>query len=86
MMNLSCGYANGYVAVPPEHPAYGKDDLQLCDIINIHGGVTFSWPAVYPKMHEGRKSTQTTSARKTKFLKMRNTLLKGLLMCLMIGG
>lgn len=52
---LNCGYANGYVAVPPEHPAYGKDDLQLCDIIDVHGGVTFAWPAVYPEMHGGCK-------------------------------
>ena len=34
------GYANGYVAVPKDHPYYGKDydDIE----INIHGGLTFS--------------------------------------------
>lgn len=33
------GYANGYVAVPPEHPYYGKDyDKPLVD---VHGGLTF---------------------------------------------
>jgi len=37
---LSCGYANGYVAVPPEHPMYGKgyDEVN----VSIHGGLTFS--------------------------------------------
>lgn len=33
------GYANGYVAVPPEHPYHGKDyDKPL---VNVHGGLTF---------------------------------------------
>lgn len=33
------GYANGYVAVPPEHPYHGKDyDKPLVD---VHGGLTF---------------------------------------------
>lgn len=33
------GYANGYVAVPPEHPYHGKnyDDVP----VEIHGGLTF---------------------------------------------
>lgn len=37
---LSCGYANGYVAVPPEHSMYGKhyDEVD----VSIHGGLTFS--------------------------------------------
>lgn len=35
------GYANGYVAVPKDHPYYGKhyDDIEDID---IHGGLTFS--------------------------------------------
>lgn len=36
------GYANGYVAVPPEHPAYGKHFDDMYDLISIHGGLTFS--------------------------------------------
>lgn len=33
------GYANGYVAVPPEHPYHGKDyDKPL---VYVHGGLTF---------------------------------------------
>lgn len=34
-----CGYANGYVAVPPEHPYHGKDCNKL--LVDIHGGLTF---------------------------------------------
>ncbi len=36
------GYANGYVAVPPNHPWFGKkyDDLD----VRVHGGVTYSAP------------------------------------------
>lgn len=35
-----CGYANGYVAIPPSHPLYEKhyDDVN----IHVHGGLTFS--------------------------------------------
>lgn len=35
-----CGYANGYVAVPPEHPYHGEfyDEVP----VNIHGGLTLS--------------------------------------------
>lgn len=36
------GYANGYVAVPPEHPWYGKSYDEVEDKIDIHGGLTFS--------------------------------------------
>lgn len=38
---ISCGEANGYVAVPPEHPLHGKgyDDIYG---IEVHGGLTFS--------------------------------------------
>lgn len=78
MTSLSCGYANGYVAVPPEHPAYGKDDLQLCDIINVHGGVTFSWPAVYPKMHEGRKINPDYVGKKNQVLENAEYLTEGI--------
>lgn len=33
------GYANGYVAVPPEHPYHGKDYDKVD--VDIHGGLTF---------------------------------------------
>lgn len=37
---MEVGYANGYVAVPKDHPFFGKgyDDVD----INIHGGLTFA--------------------------------------------
>lgn len=38
--NYNCGYANGYVAIPPEHPLYncGYDDFY----VDVHGGLTFA--------------------------------------------
>lgn len=46
------GYANGYVAIPPEHPCHGKDYDEID--VDVHGGLTFgeridilrvvSWP------------------------------------------
>ena len=37
---ISAGYANGYVAVPPEHPLFGRHyDYPE---IYIHGGLTYS--------------------------------------------
>ncbi|MDE5987602.1 MAG: hypothetical protein K2H16_10090 [Prevotella sp.] len=38
---MSCGEANGYVAVPPGHPLHGKDSVLLYDI-DVHGGLTAS--------------------------------------------
>lgn len=39
----SAGYANGYVAIPPEHPLFGKHyDYPEVD---VHGGLTFSRPS-----------------------------------------
>lgn len=40
-LGIERGYANGYVAVPPEHPLYGKhyDDI---DGVIVHGGLTYS--------------------------------------------
>lgn len=40
-VNDNGGYANGYVAVPPEHPWYGKSYEEVEDKIGIHGGLTF---------------------------------------------
>ena len=38
--NFNCGYANGYVAIPPNHPL-PEVDYNMIDI-EIHGGLTFS--------------------------------------------
>lgn len=40
--NIGVGYANGYVAVPPEHPLHGKYYNEANEVIDIHGGLTFS--------------------------------------------
>lgn len=42
------GWGNGYVAVPPGHPLWGKtyNDDGFPDI-DVHGGVTFTEPCVY---------------------------------------
>lgn len=38
-----CGYANGYVAIPKNHPLYRKTYDEANDAgINVHGGLTFS--------------------------------------------
>ena len=39
-LGYPAGYANGYVAIPPDHPLHGKhyDTLD----IEIHGGLTYS--------------------------------------------
>lgn len=36
----SCGYANGYVAIPPEHPLYGCDYDDF--YVDVHGGLTYA--------------------------------------------
>ena len=37
------GYANGYVAIPPEHPLFGKSyDEATAAGIDTHGGLTFA--------------------------------------------
>lgn len=56
-MPIDCGYANGYVAIPPGHPCYGKSSLQLEDEneIHIHGGITYSSPVVYGEEYNGMK-------------------------------
>lgn len=45
------GYANGYVAVPQNHPLWGKDydDEELWNI-DVHGGLTYSdsWRDQFP--------------------------------------
>jgi hypothetical protein len=39
---IKSGYGNGYVAVPPTHPAYKMDYDTLLYPIEIHGGLTYS--------------------------------------------
>lgn len=42
------GWGNGYVAVPPEHPLWGKtyNDDDFPDL-DVHGCVTFTEPCLY---------------------------------------
>lgn len=60
---LSHGWGNGYVAVPPEHPLWGKtyneDDFPD---LKVHGGVTFTEPCLYAER------TATTMAEITPYL------------------
>ena len=40
---MDCGYANGYVAIPTDHPLYGKSyDAAYEAGITAHGGLTYS--------------------------------------------
>lgn len=43
LMYTEMGEYNGYVAVPPEHPLYGKDDnAEEVEALEVHGGVTYA--------------------------------------------
>ena len=42
LLRESIGYANGYVAIPPEHRLHGLDYDKACEYISIHGGLTFA--------------------------------------------
>lgn len=48
-IRCDCGYANGYVAIPPEHPLHGcgYDDFY----VDIHGGLTYSNSAAHVKTY-----------------------------------
>lgn len=39
---LPRGWGNGYVAVPPNHPAYKMDYDTLIFPLEVHGGLTYS--------------------------------------------
>lgn len=41
---ITCGYANGYVAIPPEHKLYGKDYYTVDELVDVHGGLTYGKP------------------------------------------
>ena len=42
MFPQECGYANGYVAVPPHHPLWGMDYDRVNELVSVHGGLTYS--------------------------------------------
>lgn len=44
LLRESIGYANGYVAIPPEHRLHGLDYDKADLFISIHGGLTFAEP------------------------------------------
>lgn len=44
MFLQDCGYANGYVAVPPHHPLWGMHYDQVNELVSVHGGLTYSRP------------------------------------------
>lgn len=40
---MDCGYANGYVAIPIDHPLYGKSYDEAYEAgVTAHGGLTYS--------------------------------------------
>lgn len=40
---MDCGYANGYVAIPTDHPLYEKSYDEAYEAgITVHGGLTYS--------------------------------------------
>ena len=47
---ITCGWGNGYVALPKKHPLYGVDYEELSEFgIYAHGGITYSECAKYLK-------------------------------------
>ncbi len=50
------GTHNGYVAVPPEHPLYGKDMFDdAMEALDVHGGITLSDAVIMPSEDNGIK-------------------------------
>ncbi len=41
-LESNIGYSNGYVAVPKSHPWYGKKYSEVENLVDVHGGLTFS--------------------------------------------
>ena len=39
---ITRGWGNGYVAIPPTHPAYKMDYDTLMYSIDVHGGLTYT--------------------------------------------
>lgn len=48
------GTHNGYVAVPPENKYHGRRYEDM-DEFDVHGGITFSDPVVFPDKFHGKK-------------------------------
>ena len=46
------GTHNGYVAVPPENKYHGRN-INDMEFFDVHGGITFSQPAIYPDRMNG---------------------------------
>ena len=42
LLTIPEGWGNGYVAIPPTHPAYKMDYDTLMYPIDVHGGLTYS--------------------------------------------
>jgi hypothetical protein len=36
----------GYVGVPPQHPWHGRDWSEVCGLVDVHDGITYSAPCV----------------------------------------
>lgn len=62
------GTHNGYVAVPPGNKYHGKSVEDMEDF-EVHGGITFSQPAIYPDVMNGRKVNK-------KYVGKRNAILE----------
>lgn len=46
---INHGTHNGYVAIPPTNKYHGLSYSELYDIINVHGGLTYSEPVINGK-------------------------------------
>lgn len=46
------GTLNGYVSLPADHPYFRKsyDEIEEDDLVEVHGGLTFSAPGGYPSI------------------------------------
>lgn len=62
------GTHNGYVAVPPGNKYHGRSVEDMEDF-KVHGGITFSEPATYPDVMNGRKINE-------KYVGKRNAILE----------
>ena len=49
-LGVGCGYANGYVAVPPTHPFHMVDYSETDKFVCVHGGLTFGLGIDYLKL------------------------------------
>jgi len=69
---FECGYANGYVAVPPSNKFYGKHYDEVNKNINVYGGLTYSEFVTWKK-----NSVGYGSKIKSKYVGKRTPLLDG---------